>query len=77
RYGQRYGPLAGSPPKNHSGMRPPRPWRPHWGESEQKEFFRSDYLTHRYLGQQSPDFMDRFNAALTACMGPTTAASNR
>jgi putative transposase len=25
-------------------MRPPRPWRPHWGESEQKEFFRSDYL---------------------------------
>ncbi|MFN8851383.1 MAG: tyrosine-type recombinase/integrase [Inhella sp.] len=25
-------------------MRPPRPWRPHWGESEQKEFFRSDYV---------------------------------
>lgn len=30
----------------------------------------SVYLTHRYLATQAPDFMDRFNAALSACRRP-------
>lgn len=30
----------------------------------------SVYLTHRYLATQAPGFMDRFNAALSACRRP-------
>ena len=50
-------------------MRPPRPWRPHWGESEQKEFFRSDYtgsytvlkrLLRRVRPPKAPAFEHRF-----------------